>query len=195
MSYIIVGLGNRGEEYEQTRHNLGRILVEHFREKHFFPEWKRDKRGFLLSQKKIGPENISLVLPELLMNRSGAAIKPLVKSKKQAEQLIVVHDDIDLVFGGYKVSFGRGTGGHRGVESIARTLGTKNFIRLRVGIAPATPSGKIKKPKGEERVLTFLMDNMGKKEMKVLPKLSFQVDSVLEDIISLGRERAMNQHN
>jgi len=200
MSHIIVGLGNPGEEYKTTRHNVGRIMVEKFRKKHDFPEWTEEKKkGFLISKGKIGKKMVTLILPELFMNKSGASIKSLITSKKKAEQLIVVYDDIDLGFGDHKISFGRSSGGHRGIDSIIKNIKTKDFIRVRVGIAPTTLSGKVRKPKnknkGEKKVLNFLMGNFGKKETITIPKTSRTINEILETIITEGRALAMNMFN
>ncbi|MFC1733967.1 aminoacyl-tRNA hydrolase, partial [candidate division KSB1 bacterium] len=153
MSYTIVGLGNPGEEYKTTRHNAGRILLERFRKKNDFPEWTEEKKHgkkveFLISKGKVGKHAVTLILPELFMNKSGASIKSLVASsagggtsKKKAEQLVVVYDDVDLGFSDHKISFGRGSGGHNGIESIIKSIKTKDFVRVRVGISPTTPGG------------------------------------------------------
>ncbi len=200
MSYVIVGLGNPGEEYEMSRHNTGRILVEKFAKKYDFSDWEPQssntkKNTHLVSKGKVGKHAVELVLPELFMNKSGAVIKSIITSKKKAEKLVVIYDDIDLGFGDYKISFGRGSGGHNGVESIIKNIKTKDFIRIRVGIAPSTPSGKVRKPKGEKKVVDFLMGDFGKKEKEVIPKLARTINKILETIVEEGRERAMNTHN
>jgi len=197
---MIVGLGNKGDEYKTTRHNVGRMLVERFRKKNDFPEWveengKGKKTEFLMSKGKVGKHEVVLVLPELFMNKSGTAIKSLITSQEKAEQLVVVYDDIDLGFSDYKISFGRSSGGHNGVGSIIKSIKTKDFIRVRVGIAPTTPGGKIRKPKGEDKVIDFLMKDFGKKEMKVFPKISKTINEILETIIKEGRVPAMNRFN
>src|SRR3989344_3878760 len=146
--FIIVGLGNPGEEYENTRHNTGRMFAEHFIKTHNFSELKEDKKlKAITSTGEIKKEKIIFVLPETFMNKSGISVKPLITSTKKAEALIVAHDDIDLPLGTLKITFGRGSGGHKGIESIMRAIKTKDFVRIRIGIAPTTPSGKIKKPK------------------------------------------------
>lgn len=200
MSYTIVGLGNKGDEYKATRHNIGRMLVERFRKVHDFPEWQPDsndekKKKYLFSKGKLGKHEVLLILPELFMNKSGVSIASCFTSKKKLEQLVVVYDDVDLGFNDYKISFGRGSGGHRGVESIIKGLKTKDFIRLRVGISPTTPNGTVKKLKGEEKVLDFLMGDLGKKELESLPKISRMISEILETIITKGRSMAMNIHN
>ncbi len=200
MSYIIVGLGNPGEEYEMSRHNTGRILVEKFAKKNGFSDWEVNskdtkKKSYLVSKGKIGKHSVTLVLPELFMNKSGVTLKALVTSKKKAEKLVVIYDDIDLPFGSTKIAFSRGSGGHNGLESVIRAIKTKDFIRIRVGVAPTTPSGKLRKPKGEKKVLDFLLGDYRKKEMETIPKIAHTINKILETIIEEGRVSAMNTHN
>ena len=194
MSYIIFGLGNKGDEYKNTRHNTGRIVIDLFRKKEKFSSWEV-KKSALISKGKIGKHSVVLVLPELMMNRSGIVLKDFIVSAKKAESLIVVHDDLDLGFGSCKISFGRGPGGHKGVKSIITHIKTKNFIRVRVGISPITLKGKIKKPKGEKKVLDFILAPFNKKETDMLPKLSNVPVKVLTTIVEEGRAQAMNLYN
>lgn len=196
MEYIIVGLGNPGEKYAHTRHNAGRIMLDVFREEHGFSSWREDRtHGCLVSGGALGGENVTLVLPERFMNRSGSSVKAFVKSRKEADRLIVVYDDLDLGFGTCRVSFGRGSGGHRGVESIIESLGTKDFTRVRIGVAPFSLFGKVKKPRGEARVLKFLMSDFTKKEQAAFPRIAQKVVTIIESIILRGRKAAMNEHN
>lgn len=194
--YIIVGLGNPGEEYKETRHNVGSLCVLRFAAAHDFPEWKEDKKTrALISEASVGNEKTKLVLPQTFMNKSGTSVKPLIGSKKAASLLIVVHDDLDLPLGFFKISFGKSSGGHRGVESVMKSIGTKDFVRVRVGIAPQTPSGKIRKPKGEKKVLDFIIGKPRKPELETLKRLSRKVSEALLMIISEGKEKAMSEFN
>ena len=144
--YYIVGLGNPGEEYKLSRHNTGRIIVEDFRKSEDLEDFEVDKKiNALVSEGKLKKEKFTLILPETFMNKSGLSLKNLVTSKKKAENLVVIHDDVDLPLGRAKISFGSGSGGHKGVESIMRAIKTKDFARIRVGVSPTTPSGKIKR--------------------------------------------------
>jgi PTH1 family peptidyl-tRNA hydrolase len=196
MSYTIVGLGNPGKEYENTRHNAGRMTLDFFANARLFLPWQDDRKTrALISSGIIGKEKILLVKPETFMNKSGTSIKPLITSVKKAEKLIVVHDDIDLPLGTFKIVFGRGSGGHNGVESIIRGIKTKNFIRIRVGVAPTTPSGKIKKPKGEKAIIDFLIGVFKPKELELVKKISKSACQAIETIITDGRAVAMNRFN
>jgi len=166
--------------------------VENFAKKSDFPAWNTDKKlSALVTESKVS----KLILPQTFMNKSGNSLKLLITSKKKAENLIVIYDDLDMPLGKLKISFGRGSGGHKGVESIVRAIKTKDFIRIRVGIAPATPSGKIKKPKGEKKIVDFILGNFSKKETETLKKVSGKVSEALEVIIKEGRAKAMNKFN
>lgn len=196
MAYIIAGLGNPGEEYQNTRHNTGRIMLEYFRDARKFPDWKEDKKTkALLSKDKIGKESVLLIEPNNFMNNSGKSIVPLVASKKAAEKTVIVYDDIDLPLGTIKISFNRSSGGHNGIESVIKNLKTREFARVRVGVSKMTAKGAAKKPKGEEAVLKFLLGEFKKDELDELKKVSKKVSSALEMIILEGREKAMGEFN
>lgn len=196
MKFTIVGLGNPGEAYEHTRHNAGRLVLEAFERELELGGFQADKKTkSLIARGTLGKHTFNIVLPETFMNKSGSAVKAFVTNTKAAECLVVVYDDIDLPFGTIKIAYGRGSGGHKGLESIIRALKTKNFIRIRIGVAPTTPSGKIKKPQGEKKVYDFLLGDFTKKEMAILEKLYTTTTAALQSIISDGRLRAMNQFN
>lgn len=196
MSFIIAGLGNPGEEYRNTRHNAGRIVLEYFRKSRDFSDWEEKKKNkVLVSLGKVEKSKVILLEPDNFMNNSGKSIASVVTSTKKAEKLIVIYDDIDLPLGVIKISYDRGSGGHRGVESVIKSVKTKEFVRLRVGVAVTTPTGKIKKPKGEQKVLDFLMGEFKPKELDILKKVSKNIADALETIILDGKEKAMNMHN
>jgi peptidyl-tRNA hydrolase, PTH1 family len=173
---LVVGLGNPGEEYENTRHNAGRILVE-------------------ILEKKLEGQKIKFLTPDTFMNNSGKAVAPLIKTKKDLENLIVIYDDVDLPLGKIKISFNRSSGGHNGIKSIIKTLKSEEFLRIRIGTAPTTPSGKIKKPKGEEAMLKFLLGEFKKPELETIKKLGKVVAEIVECIFSESKEKAMSIYN
>lgn len=194
--HYIVGLGNPDEEHEGTRHNTGRIVLSHFLKKQHLPlPVSSVKYASLISESEIGGEKVLILWPETYMNRSGSAVSKAVKSAKMAQKLIVVYDDIDLPLGTVKISYGRGSGGHKGVESIIRALKTKNFARIRVGVTPTTPAGKLKKPKGEQKIIAFLLSDFKKPEREILQKASKRVSEAIETIVTDGLARAMNRFN
>ncbi len=195
MAYIFVGLGNPGEEYKDTRHNTGRILLELFG-KSLGAEWKEDKKlSATVSKVKVGKAAVTLVLPNTFMNNSGKSVKPLVTSVKSAEKLLVLYDDLDLPFGKAKISFNKSSGGHRGLESIIKNIKTEKFARVRVGISPTTSTGKIRKPQGEEAVTKVILGKFKAEEMSELKKLSKKVNEALETFVSDGLEKAMTNFN
>ncbi len=196
MNYIIVGLGNPGEEYIGTRHNTGRIAVEALADKIDSDEWKEDKKLKSESVKiKVGKNTAILIKPNTFMNKSGEAVKSLIKSKKAAENLVVIHDDLDLPFGKIKISFNKSAGGHRGVQSIIKTVKTEGFIRMRIGISPVTPSGKMKKPSGDKDVTALILGKFKPAELDGLKKIMKNAVMGLESIISEGREVATMKIN
>ncbi|OIP98311.1 aminoacyl-tRNA hydrolase [candidate division WWE3 bacterium CG09_land_8_20_14_0_10_39_24] len=144
---LIVGLGNPGKEYENTRHNTGFIVLENFRKKHFpAEEWRFEKKfnaeiifikdcfkGTPL--KKAHPLFLLLMRPLTFMNNSGeAVVKASTYYKIAPKDIVVIHDDLDIPLGEFRLQKGRGAAGHHGVESVIKALGTKDFWRLRVGI-------------------------------------------------------------
>ncbi len=194
--YTIVGLGNPGEEYAHSRHNVGRFFVEVFAKKYDFSGWTEcHKPDMQVADGKIGKHKVVVLLPDTFMNKSGLAVKKYVTSAKKAEKLIVLYDDLDIPFGSFKISFRRGSGGHRGVESIARSIKTKDFVRVRVGISPSTPSGKLKKPKGDKKVHDFILGDFSKKETEILKKMRKKVCEAVVMTVEDGRARAMNEFN
>ena len=178
-SYIIFGLGNPGEKYANTRHNAGRIVASEIAKR-------------LADNKKV-----KFVTPDqkIMMNTSGKALSGLIKSKKDASKIIVIHDDLDLPIGKLKISWNRGTGGHRGLESILKQIKTTEFIRFRLGIAPVTPSGKTKKPSGEEKVLKHILGEFKDSELKILKNLGKKASEAVEVIVGESLQKAMTLFN
>lgn len=192
---IFVGLGNPGSEYEATRHNTGRIILTNIA-KILDGEWKEDKKiNAIISKVKLGKSQVVFVLPNNFMNNSGKSLTTLVKSAKAAEKVMVIYDDLDLPFGTNKISFNKSSGGHKGLESIIKSLKTQKFARVRVGISPKTPSGKIKKPIGEDAVTKVIMGNFKDEEIKELKKLSKKVLEAMEIFAKDGVEMAMTNFN
>lgn len=195
MTFIIAGLGNPGEEYENTRHNTGRIILEHIR-KEFGDEFEFDKKlNALVSEGKIGKEKVTFVAPETFMNNSGKAIGGLVKSKKAAEKLLVVYDDFQLPLGRVKISFNKSSGGHNGLESVIKAVKTEAFPRLRVGTAPANAKGNARVPHGDEKIEKFILGPFKDEELKTLKKVGKKVIEGVELLVKEGREKAMSVVN
>jgi len=196
MTWVIVGLGNPGAEYAATRHNVGRMALETFAEKHAFGAWKGDSHSKSLMIRGIAARKASvLVMPETFMNESGRAVGAFAKGVKAAETLVVVYDELDMPLGTMKISFDRGSAGHRGIESIVKSVGTTKFWRIRVGVSGMTPSGKIKKPKGEDAVHTFILGKFRPSELPVLKEVLGRVSEAIECMLAEGPVKAMNKFN
>lgn len=194
--YYIVGLGNPGEEYADTRHNTGRIVLSTFIKDSIDGDLVVSKKyKALVGEGKIGKEKFTVLFPETYMNKSGTSLPSLVSSIKKAHNLIVVYDDLDLPIGKIKISFNRGSGGHRGIESIVKSIKTREFIRIRIGISPVTPSGKLKKPQGEQAVEKLILSNFSSKEEEILKKTKKEVNGALELILTEGYEAGMTKFN
>ena len=200
MKYII-GLGNPEEKYFLTRHNVGRNIVIEFAKKNKFPNFEFDKKSQSLvsvgefafkspGRKTTQKETVMLILPETYMNNSGKFLRKILTNNKKIEESLVVYDDLDLPLGSSKMSFNKGDGGHKGLSSIIKNLKTKKFNRIRVGISKSTPSGKIKKPRGEDAVVKHVLGVFSTKEQQDLKKIRSKIIKTLDFFISENKEKA-----
>lgn len=193
--WTIVGLGNPDLEYEGTRHNAGRDFLEAVAKKNSLSDWKKDKlKTALVAKGELYEEKAVLVLPETFMNNSGKAVRRFVGSVKAAAKLVVLHDDLDMPLGRVKISFGSGSGGHRGVESIQKAIHTKDFIRVRIGISPSTPSGKLKKP-DSEKIIDFVLGKFKPTEADKLKKSQKLVEEGIKLLLTEGLGKTMTVIN
>ena len=206
--FYLIGLGNPGEEYINTRHNIGRETIINFCKKNNFSDFVFDKKSnSLLAKGKVGKESVTAMLPETFMNNSGKAIAYFVKTKKLgksagnykgltgAENMLVVHDDLDLGIGTYKIQFNRGSGGNKGVESIRRALKTEAYARIKIGTSPATPKGKVKKPEQGEKVIEHVLGKLSPKDLENFKKIRPKILQAIESTITDGYSFAMNHFN
>ena len=195
MAYIIAGLGNPGEEYENTRHNTGRIILD-FVQKEYGGDFSFNKKlNAKVSEAKVGKEKVTLVAPETFMNLSGKSIAPLVKSIKAAEKLVVIYDDFSLPLGKIRISYNRSSGGHNGLESIIKAVKTEAFVRIRIGTAPENAKGNAKLINGEDKIEKFILGKFKEDELKELKKVAKAVVEAVAVLIKDGRDRAMSQFN
>lgn len=193
--HYIVGLGNPGAEYKNTRHNIGFTVLEHFvTHADFSALYTSSKYQGRVSEGVVEGNEVTVLLPDTFMNASGGAVKKLVP-QKEAEHLMVVYDDIDIPFGEIKVSFDRGAGGHNGIKSIIESLGTKDFVRVRVGVATRSIwTGKLKRPKGDA-LASYVLGSFTAKEVKELPQVQDTIREVITLFVTQGREKTMNTFN
>lgn len=187
MIRLILGLGNPGKEYEGTRHNSGREAAIYFSKKNELNGFEMDKKSnSLLSEGKIGKSKITVALPETFMNKSGNAVGKLIKSRKELPELVVLHDDLDIALGRFKISYGKNSGGHKGVESVMRALKTKNFVRIRIGVSPKH------KPDSKE-VIKFIVGKFKPAEAELVKKTFKRISEALECMAMESLDKAMSE--
>ena len=195
MKYVI-GLGNPGDKYANTRHNVGRMALEKMADKAGFSSWSKSKSGNCLYNKyELGDESLEFLLPETFMNRSGETVQYVVrKHGATAADFIVVHDDIDLPFGEVKIAANKGAGGNNGVQSIIKVLGSKEFVRVRIGIAPKHfITGKTKRPAGGGELEKFVLKPFSVLERTCLSEVLDAAAEAIELIVQIGANEAMNK--
>jgi len=182
--FLIAGLGNPGEKYKDTWHNMGFLALDSFSKENNFPEFELKKiLKTEISEGTVDGEKIVLAKPQTFMNMSGLAIGLLLKHYK-TKNLIVLHDDIDLPFGTIRIARNRGSAGHKGVESIVSNIKTNDFLRIRLGMQPA------KKPENAEDFVLRKIN--GKDKLKEIFK---NTNSALLMILKRKESEAMTQFN
>lgn len=169
---LIIGLGNPGSEYENTRHNIGFFVLDKIA-KEADANFEFDKKiNAETTKSKFGGKPALLVKPHTFVNKSGETVKKLkLKYKVKPEDIVIIHDDLDIESGNFKMSFARNSGGHRGVESIISHLKTNKFWRLRFGVANRQlNTARKSKPKKNEvnPVGLFVLSKFTPAELKEL---------------------------
>ena len=179
--FLIVGLGNPGEEYEHTRHNAGFDTVDKIAAEIGVRYWKNEC-GALTGKGAYHDIDVVLAKPQSYMNTSGGPVKALLDYfDVEPTNLIVVHDELDLPFGTLKLKRGGGEGGHNGLKSISQSLGNKNYIRLRFGMG---------RPPGRQDPADEVLRAFSSAERKDLPVLLEQAADAVEDVLANGLEKA-----
>lgn len=168
--YLVVGLGNPGEKYQNTAHNIGFRIISLLREKEDLPSFKKDNTlNSLLTKGEIDGKQVVLLFPLTFMNRSGDAVSRAAKRfLENTDDLIIVHDDTDLPLGSLRFSQNRGSAGHKGVQSIINHLKTKNFTRLRIGV-------RTERGKAVNTVLKNLPPRIGEVEKRGVKELKEKI--------------------
>lgn len=194
--FYIVGLGNPGEKYENTRHNVGWRVLDYLIETGGLPKSVASSKYVgKISEGVLEGEEVTLLYPDTFMNKSGSAVKKLVP-KGEEDRLVVIYDDVDLGNGEIKVSVGRGSGGHNGVQSIINAIGTKNFIRVRVGVASKSFwTRKPRRPEGGAAMTKHVLSDFKKREQGELNQALETASEAIKAIIREGVELAMNKCN
>lgn len=151
---LIIGLGNPGKDYEKTYHNAGFLFIDYLIKNQPIPNFQ-----FLISK---------LLKSGVYMNQSGEFVAKIIKKKTKPEEILIVHDDSDIEIGNYKISFGRGSAGHNGVESIIKSLKTKNFWRLRIGIRSLEKASNGKRQTTRKKASEFVLKKINNKDLEIL---------------------------
>ncbi len=182
---VIVGLGNPGKEYKDTRHNIGFMVLEELASR--YPVEKQDSRfDAIIGHIRIGGEKVLLVKPLTYMNLSGQAVQPLLHWYKiDLNDLMVVYDDMDLAMGTLRIRKKGGNGGHNGIASISERLGSQDFARSRVGIG-RPPSGQ---------AVNWVLGRFTADEKEQLDIVVKNTADALEKWVRMGIDEAMNAYN
>ncbi|MEO2082452.1 MAG: aminoacyl-tRNA hydrolase [Desulfurobacteriaceae bacterium] len=177
MIRLVVGLGNPGREYERTRHNVGWMVLDRVSERLGIPISRKKFRG-IYGELSVNGRKIFLLKPLTYMNRSGESVAEFVRFYKiKPEEVMVVYDDLDLPLGKLRLRLKGSSGGHRGVESVEKSLGTREFPRLRIGIG---------RPERKEDVVNYVLSPFGKSELPVIEEAVEKGAECLEEIIRSG---------
>jgi peptidyl-tRNA hydrolase, PTH1 family len=184
--YLITGLGNPGKEYQHTRHNLGFLVLQSLAGRHHISIEKRKFKS-VYGSGEIGTEKVTLLTPLTYMNRSGQAVSSFLRYFHiPLDQLIVVHDDLDLAWTRLRIVPNGGAAGHKGILSLIEHLKSQDFIRLRIGIGH--PTEKIPAE-------AYVLQPFPQTEKKELPPLIDQACDAVETLLSQGLTTAMNRFN
>ena len=184
---IIVGLGNPGNEYAKTRHNVGFMLVDALAEHLNINLWK-DKFNAQIAEGRIGTEKILLVKPQTYMNNSGEAVGPLMRwYKVTPEDIIVAHDDMDIPAGTIRIRKKGSSGGHNGIKSLIAHLGSENFPRVKVGVGT--------KPNPEYDLAAWVLGRFPKEQEADLKSALEHATAAVRLIVSGKIDEAMNKYN
>ncbi len=183
---MIVGLGNPGREYRETRHNVGFMVVDRLADKHGI-KLTRVQNKAIVGNGYIGGVKVILVKPQTYMNLSGQAVSALVRYYKiQLQDLIVAHDDVDLPFGVIRMRPGGGSAGQKGVASIIKLLGSQDFSRLRMGVG---------RPPGRMDAAAYVLQNFAAAEHEFLQNFLDRAVGAMDCFLQDGLEAAMNRFN
>ena len=178
---LVVGLGNPGLEYSKTRHNVGYMFLDKY-----YSDFTLNKKFKAMElNTKVGDENVIFIKPITYMNSSGESLI-LYKNyyKVNDNDILIIHDDMDITLGDYKLSFNHGAGGHNGIKSIIKSLSSKEFYRLRIGIS-----------KNDKEMKDYVLDKFSKKELSILEDTLTKLEDIIYDFVSLDKDRFMMKYN
>ena len=185
-TYLIVGLGNPGREYRETRHNIGFMLIDRLSVR-FNARMRRMQSKALVGSVVHNGMKLILAKPQTYMNLSGQSVQGLVRFYKiPLENLMVAHDDLDLPFGTLRLRPAGGAGGQKGIRSTIQHLGTQDFPRLRLGIG---------RPPGRMDAAAYVLQNFAKADEQSLSETLDRAADAVETFLDAGLDKAMNRFN
>ena len=189
-TWLVVGLGNPGDKYSSTRHNIGFMVADELANR-FKGKFSSHKYRALVSEVRLGvgseAPKLIIVKPSTYMNDSGNAVAPLAKYFNTApQQIIAIHDELDIPFNAIRVKLGGGDNGHNGLKSLTQSLSTPEYFRIRVGIGrPTTP----------QDTADYVLDNFSKAERSVVPDLALRACDAIESLVNKGLENTQQNFN
>ena len=191
---LIVGLGNPGRKYEKNRHNLGFMCLRHFAREHGLKFDKKQCRARIGSG-IVAESKVVIVRPQTYMNQSGQSVSRLVKKfNVSLDDLIVIHDDLDLPPGKIRIRQDGGSGGHKGIDSIVAELGSQDFLRLRAGIGHPS-SIEDATETSEADIISYVLSDFTADEKRIIAQVIPRVSEAILCLLTEGLTAAMNKYN
>ena len=182
---LVVGLGNKGREYENTRHNMGFMLVDRYLQYKNITDKFKEKFNAIYIETTINNEKVIFIKPMTYMNNSGIAVRAFVDFYKlNSEDILVISDDLDLDLGKFRLRRNGSSGGHNGLKSIISHLGTDNFKRLRIGIS-----------NDKDDVINYVLSKFSKKELNEIDIMFDTLVDVLDDYFVMDFTSLMSKYN
>jgi len=181
---VIAGLGNPGKKYSRTRHNIGFMIVDEIAQRNSIEFTER--KEYRIGRGSIEGRNVILIEPLLYMNRSGTPVREIIrKYNAQPYELIVIHDDLDMETGKVRIRKTGSSGGHKGVESIIQNIGSRDFIRVKIGIGrePGTA------------VEDYVLSKFTRQEIHRIKEAIDRITDAVHSILADGVDKAMNSFN
>jgi len=190
---LIVGLGNPGRSYANNRHNVGFVCLNHFARTQGI-RFDRKQGKARVGTGEVAGSQVLLARPQTYMNLSGQSVSRLMKKFNiNLNDLVVIHDDLDLPLGKIRLRHGSSSGGHKGIDSIISSLGSQDFTRLRVGIGRPTTEGLA--PTSEADIVAYVLSNFTPEEKQIIVQVIPRASEAIYCLLSQGLVAAMNKYN
>lgn len=188
---LIVGLGNPGEKYARTRHNVGFMVTDALAGE---KNWER-KSKFAADICRLRPD-VLLIKPQTYMNHSGQAVSQVVQFYDcPVDQVVVIHDDVDLPLGKLQIKRGGGSAGHHGIESVAESIGSTDFVRFRLGIGKGTPEQEAAIAACRLNISDFVLLPFARDEKPAVDRMIARASEAVPYFLEQGLEKTMSQYN